>query len=885
MMSLSPGTTLGPYEILAPLGEGGMGEVYRAHDTKLKRDVAIKVLPAAFTADKDRLARFEREAQLLAQLHHPNIASIFGLEESAGVRALVMELVEGPTLAERLASGPLSLTESLSIALQIAQALEEAHEKGIVHRDLKPQNIKAAVEGKVKVLDFGLAKAMDAAAGASSAADLARSPTLMQSPTLTAVQGTQLGMILGTAAYMSPEQARGGAVDKRADIWAFGVVLYEMLTGRSAFAADTVPDTLAAVLTREVDWTALPAATPAALRDLLRRCLERKPKNRLHDIADARIALDDLLSGRLAAASPPGSALQGAPRAGWPTRLAWLGAGLALGALAFAGYFGRARPVATAASVAEVTYKPVTFEEGFVFAARFAPDGRTIVYSADWDRQPRGVFVTSLDSPESRALGFPGADLLAVSRSGELAILRDSTLPEGNPYVRSGTLARASLTGGAPRSEMERVLFADFGANTTMAVVQGDERRQTVQYPAGQVLAEALLLEASSSSFSAKLQCPRVSPSGDYVAFFDSRAPNADKVKIFDRSGKFVTESRAFSDWWGLAWSPTNEVWYAAAENSGRQTTVFSLDLLGRQRVVFRAPGALTLHDLSPQGEMLASFDQVVGRVELVDGDNPAPQDRTWREGGSLVAFSDSHALLINESGDSGGPNGSVFVWQPKEPQPVRIADGNGRALSPDGSKALVESFATPPRVSIVPTGAGLPQLLDLGPIELVTWAGWLPDGRILIGLVRPGSQAVVYAAATAGGDPVALLPAGVTLRGRNLISPDGSRIAAIDAGGRLVTCAIATPACQAVPGARDGDEVAGWSADGKSLFVFQRQQDPVQVDRLEVASGRRSAWRTVRPLYAAVGGFSDLFASPDGALAYDYSKDRSALYVIRGLR
>ena len=242
-MTLSSGSRLGPYEITDKLGEGGMGEVYRATDTRLKREVAIKVLPAAFTEDMERLARFEREAQLLAQLHHPNIASIFGLEEAGGIRALVMELVEGSTLAELLESGPLSLAEGLSFALQIAQALEEAHEKGIVHRDLKPQNIKASSEGKIKVLDFGLAKAMDSAAGSSAAADLAKSPTLMHSPTMTAAAiggGTQLGVILGTAAYMAPEQARGAAVDKRADIWAFGVLLYKMLTGESLFEGDSL---------------------------------------------------------------------------------------------------------------------------------------------------------------------------------------------------------------------------------------------------------------------------------------------------------------------------------------------------------------------------------------------------------------------------------------------------------------------------------------------------------------------------------------------------------------------------------------------------------------------------------------------------------------------
>jgi serine/threonine-protein kinase len=291
------GTRLGSYEITAKLGEGGMGEVYRATDTQLERQVAIKVLPAAFTQDDARLDRFAREAKLLAQLHHPHIASIFGLENADGVRALVMELVEGPTLAESLGSGPLPIEEALPIARQIAEALEAAHEKGIVHRDLKPQNIKLTPDGRVKVLDFGLAKAMDPG-GVSGTASPMASPTMMNSPTMTAAMGTQLGVILGTAAYMAPEQARGQAVDKRADIWAFGVVLYEMLTGARLFAAETVSDTLAGVLKTEIDLDRLPEQTPPAIRRLLRRCLERHPKNRLHDIADARIVIQDVLTGQ-----------------------------------------------------------------------------------------------------------------------------------------------------------------------------------------------------------------------------------------------------------------------------------------------------------------------------------------------------------------------------------------------------------------------------------------------------------------------------------------------------------------------------------------------------------------------------------------------------------
>ncbi|MEZ5313948.1 MAG: serine/threonine-protein kinase [Thermoanaerobaculia bacterium] len=301
------GSRLGNYGITSKLGEGGMGEVWRATDTRLDREVAIKVLPAAFTADPERLARFEREAKLLAQLHHPHIASIFGLEEADGVRALVMELVEGPTLAERIGRGALPVDEALAVARQICEALEAAHEKGIVHRDLKPQNVKVRADGTVKVLDFGLAKAMDPTGGEASPSQQGRSPTLMNSPTLTAA-GTQLGMILGTAAYMAPEQARGGIVDKRADIWAFGVVLFEMLTGDGLFLEGSVVDTLSAVMRKPVELEKLPAGTPPAIRRLLRRCLERNPKNRLHDIADARIVIDEVLAG-------------GATPRSWPFRL------------------------------------------------------------------------------------------------------------------------------------------------------------------------------------------------------------------------------------------------------------------------------------------------------------------------------------------------------------------------------------------------------------------------------------------------------------------------------------------------------------------------------------------------------------------------------------
>lgn len=448
------GTVLGPYQITGKLGEGGMGEVYRATDSKLKREVAVKILPAAFTLDAERLARFEREAQVLAQLQHPNIASIYGLEDSTGVRALVMELVEGPTLAERLELGPLSLAESLAAALQIAQALEEAHDKGIVHRDLKPQNIKAALDGKVKVLDFGLAKALDSTGAPAGASDFARSPTLMNSPTLTAA-GTQLGVILGTAAYMAPEQARGGAVDKRADIWAFGVVFHEMLSGRSLFAGPTVSDTLAGVLKTEIDWQALPPETPLAIRSLLRRCLERNPKNRLHDIADARIVIEEVLAGRGDDAAPAAQAAPGPRRFGTG---AWIGGlavaaalGLALGALF---------PRGGAEGEPEMRF-PLALPGGWKLG-----DADTPLVAISRDGRRRAVGAVHEDGRQALLLGEMG-EVEWRALPGTAGAVSPFFSPDGEwiGYFGEGNLMRVAVAGGPPLT-----VVASAGTQTRGAV-------------------------------------------------------------------------------------------------------------------------------------------------------------------------------------------------------------------------------------------------------------------------------------------------------------------------------------------------------------------------------------------------------------------------------
>jgi Tol biopolymer transport system component len=459
-MTLQAGTRLGPYEILSPLGAGGMGEVYRARDGRLNREVAIKVLPAAFAADSGFLARFQREAQSLAALNHPNVAHIFGLEKSEGIDALVLELVEGETLAERIARGPVPLPEALEIARQIADGVEAAHEKGIVHRDLKPANVKLTPDGRIKVLDFGLAKAV---AGDSSSSDAT------QSPTLTAA-ATKAGVVIGTAAYMSPEQARGQAVDKRADIWAFGAVLYEMLTGKRAFGGETVSDTLASVLVRDPDWSALPASTTSAVRRVLKRCLERNPKTRLHDIADARLEMDEALdAGELAAA--PGVV---ATRRGRHT--AWLviaGLAIATTAAILATGLWKVKPTLARTMRFEMGMPSEVMSYG---RPVISPDGRILAFDAVDSTGKRRLWIRPLDALQAHPLlGTEGA--LGTFWSPDSRYLG---------FFSNGKLQKVEVSGGPPQEVCAAPTGLDgsWGSNGVIVFDGLDEKDPIWRVPA-----------------------------------------------------------------------------------------------------------------------------------------------------------------------------------------------------------------------------------------------------------------------------------------------------------------------------------------------------------------------------------------------------------------
>jgi Tol biopolymer transport system component len=545
-MRLITGTRLGTYEITSALGAGGMGEVYRARDTRLQRDVALKVLPEAFAADPERLARFAREAQVLASLNHPHIAHIYGIEESGGTSALVMELVEGEELTERIRRGPLALDEALPIARQIAEALETAHERGVIHRDLKPANVRLTPTGSVKVLDFGLAKAVDASVAGEN--------DLRNSPTFTSPQMTGLGVILGTAAYMAPEQAKGKTVDKRADIWAFGVLLFEMLTGRTLFAAETASETVAAVLRAEVDLRQLPAGTPAELRQLIARCLERDPQLRLRDIGEARIML----------ASPVvPEAADARALSRWRAPLVWTVLGLLAGA-AMMWLLSRSGPDASVAAAPQFSLRRITEMPGPELQPDISPDGRQIVFAS--------AASGNLDIYLLRVGGGRAINLTANNTSGDQ---QAAFSPDGEQIAfRSERNGGGIFVMGATGESVRRVTTAGYDpawspdgralAYTTEPVV--DPHARNIQ-------SELWLADVATGKTTRLLEGDAVqaawSPDGKRLAYWANSGGQRDIWTVAAEGGAPVALTADGATDWSPEWAPDGRSLYFASDRGG----------------------------------------------------------------------------------------------------------------------------------------------------------------------------------------------------------------------------------------------------------------------------------------------------------------------------
>ncbi len=859
-MTLSAGTKLGPYEILAPIGAGGMGEVYRAKDPRLGREVAIKVLPALFSQDADRLHRFEQEARAAGILNHPNITAVHDIGSADGAPYIVTELLEGETLRQRISAGAVPVRKAVEYAVQIARGLAAAHEKGIVHRDLKPENLFLTKDGRVKILDFGLAKL--------KAENEPGSQTDLQT-----ISGTEPGVVLGTMGYMSPEQVRGKTADKRSDLFAFGTILYEMLSGQKAFRGDSAADTITAILTKEPpDLTQTNKEVHPGLDRIVRHCLEKNPEERFESARDVAFDLETL-SGVSTPGTPTGvlPLPTGGKRRLWPLVIgAVLSTALVVGVSAYlAGRRAGEQP--------PPSFRQLTFRRGEILSARFAPDGTTVVYSASWDGKPVEIFVGRLESPESRPFGLPGAEVLGISRLGEAAVSLNRHFVGG--FRRSGTLARVSIAGGAPRDVLEDVEWADWAPDgKDLAVVRADRGEIRLEYPIGKVLCKT----------SGWISDPRVSPAGDRVAFIDhpSLSDDGGSIAVVDRAGRKETLSKPFASVQGLAWRPDGrEVWFTAAEVSLR--ALHSVSLSGKARLRVRTAGNLTLRDISAEGRMLVTRDTFREEFRGLSPGESKERDLTWLDYSLPTAISaDGRTVLFTEGGEGGGPGYSVYVRKTDGSPAVRIGEGFGQALSPDGKWAIaILRPATDPQLVVYPTGAGEARVL---PKEgLSAWnACWFPDGkRILFTANEAGRGPRLYERDFSGGKPRALTPEGY--RGlRGVVSPDGARAVVTGPDRKTYLYPLAGGEPTVVPGIDANDRVVAFTSDAGSVYMFQQGETPINVNRVDVTTGHRQLWRSLAP--ADLGGVSDVgpLPAPSGdAYVYSYNRTLSDLYLVEGLK
>jgi eukaryotic-like serine/threonine-protein kinase len=684
--ALATGTTVGSYRIVGLIGEGGMGQVYRAQDTKLPREVALKILPDAFVHDLDRLARFRQEAHVLASLNHPNIATIYGFEDSEAVHALVLELVEGPTLADRIAEGAIPIDEALHIAKQIAEALETAHEQGIIHRDLKPANIKVRPDGTVKVLDFGLAKALEpmAAPGAGATA----SPTITSPAMMTGV-----GVLLGTAAYMSPEHARGKAVDRRTDIWAFGCVLYEMLAGKRAFGGETVSETLAGVMKTEPRWSALPSETPAALRNVVRRCLEKDPRQRMRDIGDVRLALEGAFE-TAAVRAGQGEAVVALPL--WRRALPLVMAIVTVSVVTGVGVWSVTRSEPSSPAVSRFVITPpasAALTQLGGWDVIISPDGRRIVYVGEDAKRGRLLFVRDIDALEGRAVpGTEGASDPFFSPDGAWI-----------GFERGTVLVKVAASGGPPVEIVDTGVNPTGGAwgvDNTVIFAKNDGLYKVSAAGGGSV--ERLTSKADAADAISGYIAPRVLPGGKAVVFY----------------------LRKGADW------------------ASDRLAVLSLET-GEQKILIGGGSPLYAssgHLLFARGTTLMAAPFDLKRLQ-VTGDPVALLEGITRTGASTLQYDLSkNGTLVYRPG-TGTAGGRTLAWVGRDGREEAISMEPGTyadwRVSPDGGRIAVWASGD---IWIHDVARRTTTRLTFDPSADI-WPLWTPDGeRVVFASNRSGN-------------------------------------------------------------------------------------------------------------------------------------------------
>ncbi len=859
-MSLNAGTRLGPYEIVAPLGAGGMGEVYRARDTRLGRDVAVKVLLPEVSADDSRRLRFEQEARSASALNHPNIVTVYDVGSVDSTIYLAMELVEGRTLRELLVDGALPSRKMLDVAVQVAEGLAKAHDAGLVHRDLKPENLIVSKDGFVKILDFGLAKLteMTGSSGGSTLQTLAGAP------------GTVPGTVMGTVGYMSPEQASGRDVDFRSDQFSLGSILYELATGQRAFQRNTGAETLTAIIREEPQpiGQANPRV-PAPVRWIVERCLAKEPEERFastKDLARDLRSLRDHLS-ETSATETVTPARAAASKKGLP---AWLVPAVALVVGAALALLGAKLLAGSRTASEEVRTSRLTFRRGSILSARFAPDGQSVVFSAAWDGQPMGLYTTRPESPESRSLGLSPASLLSVSPTGDLAVSLGWRQVVG--WESLGTLARVPLEGGAPREILENVMAADWSPDgKELAVVRDTGVARHLEFPIGKRLYET----ASWMSH------PRVSPDGKLVAIVDNpqRGDNVGRVVVFDSDGKKRLDGAPGGN--GIAWSKDGrEIWYATPGSLN------ATNLSGKRRLVANLiTGFTVLHDVARDGRVILS--RASWRREIIGLAPGETKERnlTWLDWSFPTALSaDGSVVLFDEQNL---PTYQAYLRKMDGSPAVLLGKYHSIDLSPDGKWALVAD-AEQKKLSLLPTGAGQPRSIATGTV-VYQGCAFFPDGRRIVAAgSEPGHRSRLYVLALDGSKPRPITPEGVTLLPTSgTVSPDGRTIPALGPDRRIMLYPSEPGEPRPAPGLQPDELPIRWTPDGRAMWVYRPSEVPTKIYQVDMTSGERKLWRELTPPDpAGVLTMGPIVMTPDGkSYVYSYRRTLDELVLVEGLK
>jgi eukaryotic-like serine/threonine-protein kinase len=862
-MALTTGTKLGPYEIIGALGAGGMGEVYRARDTRLGRDVAVKVLPAPFASDPERLRRFEQEARAASALNHPNILAVYDIGMHDGAPFLVTELLEGETLRERLRTGPLAVRKALDIAIQAVHGISAAHEKGIIHRDLKPANIFITNDGRVKILDFGLAKLTQR--DASGLSDT-QSPTRTVNP----ITQTEAGVVLGTAGYMSPEQVRGKPADARSDIFALGTILYETLSGQRAFEKDSSADTMAAILKEEPpELSGEGKKIPPAVEHVVRHCLEKNPAERFQSARDLAFHLQSLSD--LSTTSAPVPALGKTPPRKRLTALIVALIALAVGATGE--WLLLRSPRAPA-----ISYRPMSFQPEAIFNARFAPDGATVVSSVAAEGNKPGLFVQRPGAAAGQSIGLEDVELLSVSSRGELAVLTDARYL--GQFLFAGTLAEMPIEGGAPRGILQNVEGADWAPDGSgLAVIRDADGESRLEYPVGKVLYET----------AGYLSDLRFSPRGDEIAFFEHpvRYDDRGSVDVVNLQGQRRVLSAGYQSLEGLAWAPAgNEVFFAANLQGTPYMTIFAVSPSGAVRKVLASVGDVRVLDASANGKLLVTEDEQVEQVMALAGRAEAERNLSWLDFSNLSVISaDGKQVLFTESSGVVGQAYALCLRQTDGSPLVQLGSGRAADISRDDAWALSVAPGPPMRLVLYPTGAGEKRVLDAGNIQAYESAQFFPNGKHVLECGNESGRATrCYVQDISGGPPRSITPEGTS---DGLVSPDGKNALVRGAEGKYLIYPVAGGAPRPVPWLTPDDVAIRWSLDGRSVLSYKAAQVPARVERVDLSSGRRTLVKDLAPAdrTGIVNIFYVSFSDSEKSYAYSFTRILSRLARVEGVK